>query len=142
MRKALSFLLCLCLIAGALTCLCGLTVFAEADYSTPVREPVTVTFDSATEYKNPYKDVKVDAAFTHEDGTTITLPCFWWGDQTFAFRFSPTKTGLWTYKVTSNDAANTSLNVTGTIQATDPKGDTNTSKHGFIAIPAGARNFT
>lgn len=39
------------------------------------------------------------ALFTHEDGTTtIKCPFFWKGSDTYAFRFTPTKQGWWTYE--------------------------------------------
>jgi hypothetical protein len=40
-------------------------------------------------------DVDIDAIFTHEDGTVISLPGFWNGENEWKVRFSPNKVGKW-----------------------------------------------
>lgn len=141
MKKILSLALCLAVLAGALTMLCGITVFAEGnDYDAQQWKPVEIQLASAVEYKNAYLDVEIDATFVHSDGTTIKSPGFWKEGNTWCVRFSPTKTGAWTYMVTSSDTSNSGLhNVKGTINATANTDDTMIAKHGFLKIPENGR---
>jgi hypothetical protein len=52
-------------------------------------------------YSNPYSDVEIDAVFIHEDGDRINLCGFWNGGNEWRVRFAPTKTGIWTYSISS-----------------------------------------
>lgn len=141
MKRILSMLLTLALVCGIFTTLCGLPVYAEADYKTEVWKPVEITFTSTVEYKKPYSSTEIDAVFTHTDGTTITLPGFWKEGNTWAVRFSPTKVGQWTYKVTCKDAANTGLNGEGTIEAVASTSEEELHKHGFIKVKENTRYY-
>lgn len=143
MKRILSLILCTALFCGIFTCVASLTVFGEGDsVETQVWKPVEITLTSSKEYKNPYTDVDIDAVFTHTDGTVITTPGFWKEGATFAVRFTPTKTGEWTYVITSTDTENTSLhNVKGTVKATENTGDSAFDKHGFVQISEDNRHF-
>jgi hypothetical protein len=97
---------------------------------------------SEKKYSNPYRDVDIDAVFTHEDGTTIHLYGFWNGGSEWRVRFAPTKVGRWTYTVTCSDENNASLNgVTGAINAVENTGSTDLDKHGFVRISDNGRYF-
>jgi hypothetical protein len=85
---------------------------------------VEIQLQSSVDYENPYTATEIDATFTHADGTVITLPGFWMEADTWAVRFSPTKVGEWTYKITCKDASNQGLFETGKILATESTGDT------------------
>lgn len=91
---------------------------------------VELTVDVEATYENPFdqREVTLDADFTHEDGTTLSIPGFWDGDDSWRIRFTPTEPGLWTYEITVTD-------VTGT---SDPAGgslDVAPSDHpGFLRI--------
>ena len=53
---------------------------------------------------NPF-EIEVDATFTHPaTGTTLTLPGYYAGNDTWKVAFMPTLTGEWTYKTDSPDA--------------------------------------
>ena len=69
-----------------------------------------IVLKSRKKYENPYKDVELDAVFTHEDGTRIALYGFWNGGDEWRVRFSPTKVGLWSYEIKCSDSENTGLN--------------------------------
>lgn len=141
MKKILSMALCLAILAGALTMLCGIAVFAEGnDYEAQQWKPVEIQLTSAVNYQNAYLDAEIDAEFVHSDGTTIKSPGFWKEGNTWCVRFSPTKTGSWTYTVTCSDTSNTGLhNIQGTINAVANTGDTMIAKHGFLKIPENGR---
>jgi len=94
-------------------------------------------------YKNPYKDVDIDAVFTHEDGTKIALYGFWYKDSEWHVRFSPTKTGTWTYEITCSDTENRDLHMrTGKLLAVENTGSTNVDRHGFVKVSDNGRYFT
>ncbi len=92
-------------------------------------------------YDNPYKDVDIDAVFTHEDGTEIKLYGFWNGGSEWRVRFSPTKVGVWTYKITATDTSDKGLNVSGKLLAVENTGTTDIDRHGFVEISENGRYF-
>ncbi|MBR5006024.1 MAG: DUF4038 domain-containing protein [Clostridia bacterium] len=101
-----------------------------------------IVLTSEKEYENPYKDVDVDAVFTHESGESIHLYGFWNGGNEWRVRFAPTKTGVWTYLITCSDASNASLNgVTGSLLAVENTGTTDVDRHGFVKISENGRYF-
>ena len=100
-----------------------------------------IILKSEKKYDNPYKDVDIDAVFTHEDGTEINLYGFWNGGDEWRVRFAPTKTGKWDYVITCSDKDNASLNVSGSITAVKNTGNTELDKHGFIKISDNGRYF-
>ncbi|MCE5198573.1 MAG: DUF5060 domain-containing protein [Armatimonadota bacterium] len=81
-------------------------------------------------YVNPYdpNQITVDAIFTGPDGTTMTIPAFWYqdynigpldynavGNPYFCIRFSPTKPGKWDLTVKAIDGSLHDTRTTGPI---------------------------
>lgn len=101
-----------------------------------------IVLHSTKTYENPFMDVDIDAVFTHEDGTVITLPGFWNGEDEWKVRFISEKTGKWTYTVTCTDESNSSLCDSGVIEAiyAEPRNDL--EKHGYVTLKEGSRFFT
>ena len=112
------------------------------EYDAEVWSPVEINLQSTVSYGNPYLETEIDATFTHTDGTKITLPGFWKEGSTWAVRFSPTKEGDWTFKVTCKDTANTGLFAEGVIHASAAEKDTALSRHGFVTIEKGQRYYS
>lgn len=102
------------------------------EYTAQVWSPAEIILHSTIDYDNPYTATEIDAVFTHTDGTQITLPGFWMGGRVWAVRFSPTKTGEWSYSVSCKDPENTGLNATGRVIATETDSSTELSAHGFV----------
>lgn len=120
----------------------GTFITAEGDaVEAEIWSPAEIILESTREYENPYLDVEVDAVFTHSDGTVITIPGFWKEKNIFAVRFSPTKTGVWKYKITCNDAANPSLFKEGIVNAKETSAETPIAKHGFVKTQSGSKYF-
>jgi len=141
MKKFLSLVVSMVIIFGVLGAF-GSVIAAGETVETEVWKPTEITLKSSKEYKNPYTDVDIDAVFTHADGTRISTPGFWKEDNTFAVRFTPTKTGEWTYIITCTDAGNSDLNnVQGMVKATENTGNSVFDKHGFVQISADNRHF-
>lgn len=102
-----------------------------------------IILTSEKDYDNPYLDVEMDAVFEHTDGTKIHLYGFWNGDNEWRVRFSPTKTGTWSYTITCSDTKNAGLhNVTGEVEALPNTGSTDLDRHGFVRISDNKRYFT
>ena len=142
--KIISVILVLCTLSVYLP------VFAQADSivthnyeQVELWKRTDVILKSDVTYQNPYKDVEIDATFTHEDGTKISLYGFWNGDDEWRVRFAPTKLGVWSYKITCSNTADTGLhNKTGKLLAVKNTGDTALDKHGFVKISENGRYFT
>ena len=109
---------------------------------TNVYKRCEIVLHSTKTYGNPFVEVEIDAVFTHEDGTVVTLPGFWNGENEWKVRFASEKTGVWTYKVTCTDNDNASLFDEGTItvQAAEPKNDL--EKHGYVVLKPNMRHMT
>lgn len=121
---------------------------SSVDVIGEVWRAVEFSFESTAEYKKAVSSdfdqfyVKLDVNFTNrETGTTITMPGFWDGEQTFKVRFAPTEYGIWDYKTVCAD--DTTLDgKTGSIGANDYKGDLDIYKHGFVTVVEGNKYFT
>jgi hypothetical protein len=107
--------------------------------STKVYKRCEIVLHSTKDYENPFMDVNIDAIFTHEDGTVITLPGFWNGDNEWKVRFASEKTGIWNYSVTCTDKENASLfdNGTITVEYAEPKNEL--EEHGYVTLRKGDR---
>jgi len=114
---------------------------AAADYTAEQWKPMEISLTSTVTYSNPFKDVDINAVFTYEDGTTISIPGFWNGENEWKVRFSPTKIGNWTFSITCTDSANVSLTKTGTLSAVANTGTTDVDKKGFVRLETGKRYF-
>ncbi len=100
-----------------------------------------ISFESENNYNKPFYDVTLDVVFTHSDGTKITVPAFWDGENIWKVRFAPTKTGVWEYKTVCNQVDNGLNSKTGYINATAYSGELGIYKHGFLKTVAGVRYF-
>ncbi|HVR35668.1 MAG TPA: DUF5060 domain-containing protein [Methylomirabilota bacterium] len=75
---------------------------------------------------NPY-DVEAVVTFRHPDGETRRTGMFYAGDDTWKFRFTGTRTGMWTFTTSSQEPGLNGQSGTVTI---DPNPDS--SAHGFL----------
>lgn len=87
--------------------------------------PVEYTFETEKVYtleEKPWLSVKFEAAFTGPDGTVLTIPGFWDGDNIFKVRFTATMPGTWT--MTTKCFDDISLNgLSYSIQFSEPAED-------------------
>ena len=97
------------------------------------------SFTSETEYKA--ETVLLDVEFKNrKTGTTLLIPGFWDGDNTFRVRFAPTECGIWDY--TTKCDGDTSINgLTGTVGANPYTGDLEIYKRGFVKTVSGTKHF-
>lgn len=109
---------------------------------TQVYKRCEIELTSTKTYENPFMDVDIFATFTHSDGTEISIPGFWNGNDQWKVRFSAEKEGLWNYKITCTDSENTSLCSEGVIEAEpclNPKNEL--EKHGYVRLEKGKKHM-
>lgn len=104
---------------------------------------IEISFTASNQYKKPFFDVDMEVNFTANDGTVLTMPAFWDGEQTWKVRFAPSKLGIWKYATSCNDQTDSGLhNKTGTIGCNPYKGDLEIYKRGFLKNSENGRYFT
>ncbi len=126
---------------------------ASVDVITEMWVATELTFESTKSFEKKAKRDKglvtmseasmliMDAVFTSESGTVLTVPAYWDGGNTFKVRFAPTEHGVWNYVTKCEDDA--SLNgLTGKIGANSYKGDLEVYKRGFVTAKNGGKYFT
>lgn len=114
----------------------------EADVITSRWVAAELSFTSSTEYGNKESfNIIMDVVFTNrESGTTLKIPAFYDGDNTFKVRFAPTEYGIWDAK--TECAQEASLNgITKTVGSNYYEGDLDIYKHGFIKTQEGKKYF-
>lgn len=99
------------------------------------------SFTASKEYADPL-DVSVVADFSGPGNVQMRVPAFWDGGRTWKVRFSPERTGTWTYRVQSSDAQETGLNgKTGRFQVKAYRGKNQLYLHGAPRVAPGGHHF-
>ena len=99
------------------------------------------SFTAAKDYADPL-DVSVVADFAGPGNVQVRVPAFWDGGRTWKVRFSPERTGTWTYRVQSSDAQETGLNgKTGRFQVKAYRGKNQLYLHGAPRVAPGGHHF-
>jgi len=90
-----------------------LVVNALASALSPAATPKYGVFEaelsSDRKYANPSADVELSVEFTSPSGDRTKVDAFWDGDDFWRFRFSPTRTGKWTWRSKCSDKSNSGL---------------------------------
>lgn len=143
MKKILGLLLTVVMISSVISGIFTFGVTAvNATYTVEQWEMLEIPLTSTKEYSNSYLEAEINAVFTHESGTVISLPGFTKdGKKAWAVRFTPTKTGLWSYSVTCSDTENAGLFSSGTINVTPSSNKTALTTHGFVKHSPDNRYF-
>lgn len=73
--------------------------------SIPRYESLELTLSIDAEYTNPYdaREITLEGTFTAPDGSQITVPGFWDGEEFWRVRFTPSQEGQWRYSLTATD---------------------------------------
>ncbi|HUJ49247.1 MAG TPA: DUF5060 domain-containing protein [Bryobacteraceae bacterium] len=76
---------------------------------TPAYTPCEFVFELSpadlAAHPNPYSSVKLEAEFRSPHFKTFLMPAFWDGGSKMVLRFTPTESGQWLYRFSSNLAA-------------------------------------
>lgn len=121
----------------------GCNSLSTAEQQVEQWKETELAFQSATTYANPYTDVEFRVEFSHSDGTTLTRPGFWDGENTWKVRFaSPLDAGTWTYTTYAEPTDDTGLNgQQGTLSCVPYQGKNELIKHGLLKMSSGHRNI-
>lgn len=81
----------------------------------PRYESIEMKLAVQAQYSNPYdmRQVRLDGVFTGPDGTQMTVPGFWDGQDAWRVRFTPSQVGQWSYRLVIQDEGGTSLPAQG-----------------------------
>lgn len=87
-------------------CFCVLSALAQTPCEgTPAYSPCEMPFDLPAANPNPYVNVTLQAEFRSPHFRTYLMPAFWDASRNkMIIRFTPTESGQWTYRLTSNIA--------------------------------------
>ena len=103
-----------------------------------VAEEIILVSDTNAE---TFTEKEIDLILTHSDGTTLTIPGFWDGENIFRIRYALTKTGSWNYQIICSDPSDDQLQASGVILCSAYSGDLDIYEHGFIKTVNGTRHF-
>jgi Domain of unknown function (DUF5060)/Protein of unknown function (DUF4038) len=111
----------------------------EGEHSNPKQverwRVLELSFTSTQHYDNPYRDVNVDVHFTAPDGSVLTMPGFWYGENIWKVRFAPPTVGVGRYGSVCSSPSDTGLHQqTGTFNVTEYQGELDIYKHGFLKV--------
>ena len=100
------------------------------------------SYTAAHQTANPFRDVDLDVVFTHQNGTTWTVPAFWAGGQTWRIRFAPPLPGDYTFRSVCSDATDSGLHAqTGQLIASAYEGTHPLLQHGAVRASADQHHF-
>ena len=89
-----------------------------------------------------FNDITLDVTFSGPDNTTMVVPAFWDGGNTWKVRFAPTKTGTWTYLTSCSDTTDGDLhNIMGRINCVPYTGNLDIYKKGFVRTQENEKYF-
>jgi hypothetical protein len=87
-------------LAGVILAACGGRELAPREGS--VWTPADLSFEAEREH--PWHEFPAKAVWTHQEtGQRLELDAFWLRDNTWTFRFTPTRPGTWTFETSSDD---------------------------------------
>jgi len=97
---------------------------------------------SGKKYRDPFRQVALDAVVTAPDGTERAVPAYWAGGQYWGLRYAPTIPGLHRYRTVCSDTANKDLHGRdGAIQARAYQGKNPLQRHGCLRVAADRRHL-
>jgi hypothetical protein len=99
-------------------------------------------FQSGKSSRDPFNEVLLDVAVTCPDGTTLTMPTFCAGENTWWVRFASTQPGTHRYRTICNDTGNSDLHgCEGVIEVAPYQGDNPLFQHGPLRMSQNRRHF-
>jgi Protein of unknown function (DUF4038)/Domain of unknown function (DUF5060) len=105
-------------------------------------EAMEWSYTSRKAYPDPFNEVELDVVVTHSDGREQRVPAFWAGEQNWTVRFSPYRTGRYSYRTICSDPSNGDLHGrTGSFEAVTYSGDHPLYRHGPVKVAPDQRHF-
>jgi hypothetical protein len=105
-------------------------------------EVVEWSYQSSKTYENPFWDLELDLLVKDAKGNQQVVPAFWAGENTWSFRYSAPKTGIYTYTTRCSDGKNNELHgKSGKIEVIPYAGENPLYKHGTLKISPDGTHF-
>ena len=98
--------------------------------------PLEIALDADDPGDDPYGANLLSVRFEHSSGTSISVPGFWDGGNTFKVRFAPPKPGTWSW---TSDSVDPGLQDSGTVEVEQADSTRPLHVHGYLS--AGERVF-
>jgi len=93
------------------------------------------SFESVRAYENPSQDVELVVEFQSPDGRRLEILGFWDGGKTWKVRFSPERSGEWSYRTSCKPAEDTGLqDQRGKFLCQPYQGENDLYRHGAIGL--------
>jgi hypothetical protein len=93
------------------------------------------TFQSTVAYTHPVQQARLMVVFTPPDGNPVKVDGFWDGGPVWRVRFSPGRTGQWSYRTVCSDNQNNGLEgKSGSFTCVAPSGQTRFAQHGPVRV--------
>jgi hypothetical protein len=125
--------------AGFLACAGSAAVAAGP---TPANVMTELTFESATEYADPFHDVQLDVVFVDPARKAFRVPAFWDGGKIWRVRYSSPLPGTHRYETQCSDKSNAGLNgKQGTLEIVPYHGKNPLYLYGPLRVMADRRHF-
>jgi hypothetical protein len=104
--------------------------------------PFTAEKDCADPFD--FARAKFSAEFRGPDGARLEVPGFWDGERAWKIRFTPTRTGEWSYLTRFSDATDRGLHGQHGVFRAEPPGTDNALRQhgGFLNVSANQRYLT
>jgi hypothetical protein len=104
-----------------------------------------LTLLAAQTHANPFRDVEVHAEFRGPDGSILTVPGFWDGENCWKIRFAPTIRGTWNWRTFCSVPTDVGLHAqAGTVYAvawSSSEIAANPNRRGFVQVHSSGRYF-
>ncbi len=99
-------------------------------------------FISVHEHADPFNDIDFHAVFTAPDGSSLTVPGFWAGGNTWKLRYASDQVGKHRFRTVCSDSSDAGLHdVSGELQVEKYIGDNPLYLHGATQVAPDRRHF-
>jgi hypothetical protein len=103
---------------------------------------VEITLTASREYRNPFREVTLDALFETPQGRTLKVPAFWAGGRTWKIRYASPAAGTHRWRSACSVPADRGLHgITGTVVVEAYRGENPLYLHGPLRVAADRRHF-
>ncbi len=135
-------LLILAIICGWGSSLVASGSESGGELSTQANVMVEITFTATRDYRDPFRDIALDAVFQTPRGRTLKVPGFWAGGREWKVRYASPEAGTHRWRSACSVTADRGLHDrTGTVSVAPYRGENPLYFHGPLRVAADRRHF-
>lgn len=102
--------------------------------------PIEWSYNSGKSYADPFNELELDLQLAAPDGSHLTVPAFWSGDQTWRVRFAPRLVGQYRFRTSCSDTSNPDLHdQSGVLSVAEYGGSNPLLRHGPLRVNVSRR---